>query len=169
MSVGCKHEDLSAALLNVLPNLLMQFKGDPVIVPELAGIPLFIIPVAFSLTQRTHDYVSLIKNLGETYLSSSNDPVLNIDAASLGSLCKGDHACVAESKAQLQKTAVDMCGSALEPVASDDSTIAKLALSLFGNCKLDLASVARPNQHSKHSTRSKRTTTLGSPLLTRRR
>ena len=99
--MGREHADLSVALLKALPNLLMQFKGDPAIVHELAGLPRFLIPAVFSLPQRKQDYVSLIKNLGEIYLSSSDDRVLDAAAASLVSLCKGDHARVAESKAQL--------------------------------------------------------------------
>ena len=75
--MGREHENLSIALLKALPNLLIQFKGDLAIIPELASLPRFLIPIVFSLPQRKQDYMSLIKNLGEIYLLSSDNSTLN--------------------------------------------------------------------------------------------
>jgi len=129
-SMGREHENLSIALLKALPNLLIQFKGDLAIIPELASLPRFLIPTVFSLPQRKQDYMALIKNLGEIYLSSSDDRILDNTACSIVSLCNGDHARVAESKAQLRKLIVELKDRVVELMSSDDATIATSAVSV---------------------------------------
>ena len=51
-TMGREHETLSIALLEALPNLLIQFKGDLAIVPELASLPRFLVPSVFSLPSK---------------------------------------------------------------------------------------------------------------------
>jgi len=145
-SMGREHENLSIALLKALPNLLIQFKGDLAIIPELASLPRFLIPTVFSLPQRKQDYMSLIKNLGEIYLSSSDDRILDNTARSLVSLCNGDHARVAESKAQLRKVVVELRDRVVELMSSDDSTIATSAVSV--DPESDFASVRSKRRSS---------------------
>ena len=74
--------------------------------------------------------MALIKNLGEIYLSSSDDRVLDSTARSLVSMCNGDHARVAESKAQLRKVVVELRDRVVELMSADDSTIATSAVSI---------------------------------------
>jgi hypothetical protein len=50
-----EHENLSIALLKALPSLLIQFKGDLAIIPELVTLPRFLILTVFSLPQRKQD------------------------------------------------------------------------------------------------------------------
>ena len=141
-SMGREHENLSIALLKSLPSLLIQFKGDLAIIPELASLPRFLIPTVFSLPQRKQDFMALIKNLGEIYLSSSDTKILDSCARSLVSLCNGDHARVAESKTQLRKVVVELRNRIVELVTSDDSTIATSAMSV-GATESDFTSVAK--------------------------
>lgn len=142
---GREHENLSIALLKALPNLLVQFKGDLAIIPELVSLPRFLIPTVFSLPQRKPDYMDLIKNLGEIYLSSSDTRILDNTARSLISLCAGDHARVAESKAQLRKVVVELRDRVVELMTSGDdgTTIATSAMSVS-----DFTSVARSRRSS---------------------
>lgn len=135
----------------------MQFKGDLSVVPELAGLPRFLIPTVFSLPQRKGDYVSLVKNLADIYLSSSDDRVLDSAARSLVSLCNGDHARVAESKAQLRKVVVELRDRVVELMSADDSTIATSAVSIAPDS--DFASV-----RSKRSRSAKKAKTPMSAL-----
>ncbi|KAL9183151.1 hypothetical protein ACHAXT_004938 [Thalassiosira profunda] len=136
---GREHETLSVALLKALPGLLGQFKGDLSVVPELAGLPRFLIPTVFSLPQRKADYLALLKNLGEIYLSSSDDRVLDSAARSLAALCRGDHARTAESKAQLRKVVIELRDRVVELMSPDDATVATSAVSLAPES--DVASV----------------------------
>jgi hypothetical protein len=129
-STGREHETLSIALLKALPNLLVQFKGDLAIIPELVALPRFLIPTVFSLPQKKQEYMSLIKNLGEVFLSSSDEKILCNTAASLVSLTRGDHARVAESKAQLRKVVVELRDRLVDLMASDDATLATSAMSI---------------------------------------
>lgn len=129
-STGREHENLSVALLKALPNLLLQFKGDTDVISELACLPRFIVPTVFSLPQRKQDFLSLIKNLGDIYLSSSNEDTLDKTARSLVSLCKGNHARVTESKTQLRMIVNELRDRIVELMSSDDSTIATSALSI---------------------------------------
>lgn len=138
-SMGREHETLSIALLKALPNLLLTFKGDTDVISELACLPRFLVPTVFSLPQRKQDFMSLIKNLGEIYLSSSNDNTLDKTARSLASLCKGNHARVTESKAQLRKIVVELRDRIVELMSPDDSTIATSAMSVV-NSESDFAS-----------------------------
>lgn len=159
-SMGREHENLSIALLKALPNLLIQFKGDLAIIPELASLPRFLIPTVFSLPQRKQDYMALIKNLGDVYLSSSDNRILDNTARSLVSLCNGDHARVAESKAQLRKVVVELRDRIVELMSSDDNTIATSAMStLGGDPESDFTSVAR----SKRRSSSRKKTPASSP------
>lgn len=151
-SMGREHENLSIALLKALPSLLIQFKGDLAIIPELVSLPRFLIPTVFSLPQRKQDFMDLIKNLGEIYLSSSDTRILDNTARSLVSLCNGDHARAAESKAQLRKVVVELRDRIVELMSSDDSTIATSAMSV-GGLESDFTSVARSRRRS--STRKK--------------
>eukprot|EP00986_Skeletonema_menzelii_P009966 scaffold4669_cov108-Skeletonema_menzelii.AAC.3 len=132
-SMGREHETLSIALLKALPNLLLKFKGDTDVISELACLPRFLVPTVFSLPQRKQDFMSLIKNLGEIYLSSSNDDTLDKTARSLSSLCKGNHARVTESKAQLRKVVVELRDRIVELMSPDDSTIATSAMSVVNS------------------------------------
>jgi len=132
-SMGREHETLSIALLKALPNLLLKFKGDTDVISELACLPRFLVPTVFSLPQRKQDFMSLIKNLGEIYLSSSNEDTLDKTARSLSSLCKGNHARVTESKAQLRKVVVELRDRIVELMSSDDSTIATSAMSVVNS------------------------------------
>ena len=91
------------------------------IIPELASLPRFLVPTVFSLPQRKHDFMSLIKNLGEIYLSSSDDRILNNIALSMVSLSNGDHARVADSKGQVRKIVVELRDRVVELMSSDDS------------------------------------------------
>ena len=148
-NMGREHENLSIALLKALPNLLIQFKGDSDINSELASLPRFLIPTVFSLPQRKQDYMSLIKNLGEIYLSSSDDKILDNTACSLVSLCKGDHARVPESKAQLRKVVSELRDRIVELMSSDDATVATSAVSLgIGDPDSDFTSVAKSRLRS---------------------
>jgi len=171
-SMGREHENLSIALLKALPNLLIQFKGDLAIIPELASLPRFLIPTVYSLPQRKQDYMSLIKNLGEIYLSSSDDRILDNTARSLVSLCDGDHARVAESKAQLRKVVVELRDRVVELMSSDDSTIATSAVSVdpassdFTSVRSKRRSSARKrtpasSAHSANSPASEKTSLTG--------
>ena len=132
-----EHENLTVALLKALPSLLIQFKGDNAIVPELASLPRFLIPTVLSLPQRKQDFMSLIKNLGEIYLSSSDNKVLDRTARSLVSLTRGDHARVSESKAQLRKVATELRDRIVDNMASDsdNTTIATSATSYTSRSK----------------------------------
>lgn len=132
-SMGREHETLSIALLKALPNLLLKFKGDTDVISELACLPRFLVPTVFSLPQRKQDFMSLIKNLGEIYLSSSNADTLDKTARSLSSLCKGNHARVTESKAQLRKIVVELRDRIVELMSSDDATIATSAMSVVNS------------------------------------
>ncbi len=132
-SMGREHETLSIALLKALPNLLLKFKGDTDVVSELACLPRFLVPTVFSLPQRKQDFMSLIKNLGEIYLSSSNNDTLDKTARSLSSLCRGNHARVTESKAQLRKIVVELRDRIVELMSSDDATIATSAMSVVNS------------------------------------
>ena len=147
-SVGREHETLSIALLKALPNLLLQFKGDTDVISELACLPRFLVPTVFSLPQRKQDFMSLIKNLGEIYLSSSNDDTLHKTARSLASLCKGNHARVTESKAQLRKVVVELRDRIVELMSSDDSTIATSAMSVV-NSESEYASKSSERQSGR--------------------
>ncbi|EJK58196.1 hypothetical protein THAOC_21703 [Thalassiosira oceanica] len=132
-----EHENLTVALLKALPSLLIQFKGDNAIVPELASLPRFLIPTVLSLPQRKQDFMSLIKNLSEIYLSSSDNGVLDRTARSLVSLTRGDHARVSESKAQLRKVATELRDRIVDNMASDsdNTTIATSATSYTSRSK----------------------------------
>ena len=143
---GREHENLSVALLRALPNLLLQFKGDLAIVPELASLPRFLLPTVFSLPPRKADYLSLVQNLSEIYLESSDDRVLDSTARSLVSLCQGDHARVAETRARLRHVVVELRDRVVEMMAADDSTIATSAVSV--DPMSDFASV-RSRRRSK--------------------
>ena len=147
LSTGREHENLSIALLKALPNLLIQFKGDLAIIPELASLPRFLIPSVFSLPQRKQDFMSLIKNLGEIYLSSSDTRILDNTAQSIISLCNGDHARVAESKNQLRNIVVELRDRIVELMSSDDSTIATSAFSVC-DPESDFTSVAKSKRRS---------------------
>jgi cohesin complex subunit SA-1/2 len=144
-TVGREHENLSIALLKALPNLLIQFKGDLAIIPELVSLPRFLIPTVFSLPQRRQDFMDLIKNLGEIYLSSSDTRILDNTARSLVSLCNGDHARAAESNAQLRKVVVELRDRVVDLMTSGDdgTTIATSAISVS-----DFTSVARSRRSS---------------------
>jgi hypothetical protein len=74
--------------------------------------------------------MALVKNLGEIYLASSDDRILDSTARSLVSLCRGDHARVAESKAQLRKVVNELRDRVVEMMSADDSTIATSAVSV---------------------------------------
>ena len=141
-STGREHENLSVALLKALPNLLIQFKGDLAIIPELVSLPRFLIPTVFSLPQRKQDFMSLIKNLGEIYLSSSDTSILDNTAQSIISLCSGDHARVDEAKIQLRKIVVELRDRIVELMSSDDSTVSTSAMSV-GDPESDFTSAAR--------------------------
>ena len=154
--MGREHENLSIALLKSLPSLLIQFKGDLAIIPELASLPRFLIPTVFSLPQRKQDFMSLIKNLGEIYLSSSDTHILDNCARSLVSLSTGDHARVAESKAQLRKVVVELRDRIVELMSSDDSTIATSAMSV-GATESDFTSVAKSKRGGRRSAAKKKT------------
>jgi cohesin complex subunit SA-1/2 len=145
VTVGREHENLSIALLKALPNLLIQFKGDLAIIPELVSLPQFLIPTVFSLPQRKQDFMDLIKNLGEIYLSSSDTRILDNTARSLVSLCNGDRARAAESKAQLRKVVVELRDRVVDLMTSGDdgTTIATSAISVS-----DFTSVARSRRSS---------------------
>jgi len=147
-SMGREHENLSIALLKALPNLLIQFKGDLAIIPELASLPRFLIPTVFSLPQRKQDFMALIKNLGDIYLSSSDDRILDSTARSLVSLCDGDHARIPESKAQLRKVVVELRNRVVELMSSDDSTIATSAVSVDPASGSDFTSVRSKRRSS---------------------
>jgi len=149
---GREHETLSIALLKSLPSLLIQFKGDLAIIPELASLPRFLIPTVFSLPQRKQDFMSLIKNLGEIYLSSSDTHILDNCARSLVSLCNGDHARVAESKTQLRKVVLELRDRIVELMSSDDSTIATSAMSVTDT---DFTSVAKSKRGGRSSKKKK--------------
>jgi hypothetical protein len=146
-SMGREHENLSIALLKALPSLLIQFKGDLAIIPELVSLPRFLIPSVFSLPQRKQDFMDLIKNLSEIYLSSSDTRILDNTARSLVSLCNGDHARAIESKAQLSKVVVELRDRTVELMSSDDSTITTSAMSV-GGLESDFTSVARSRRRS---------------------
>ena len=147
-SRGREHETLSIALLKTLPNLLLQFKGDTDVISELACLPRFLIPTVFSLPQRKQDFMSLIKNLGEIFLSSSNDDTLEKTARSLASLCKGTHARVTESKTQLRKVVVELRDRIVELMSSDDATIATSAMSVL-NSESEFASKSSKRRSSR--------------------
>lgn len=119
-----EHERVSLALLTSIPSLLLQFKGDLAIIPELVSLPRFIIPTVLSLPQRKQDTITLIKNLAEVYLSSSDDKILVNTAVSLVSLSKGDHARVAESHTQLRKVVVELRDRLCDLMEGDDMTVA---------------------------------------------
>lgn len=144
---GREHENLSIALIKALPNLLIQFKGDSAIIPELASLPRFLIPTVFSLSQRKQDFMSLIKNLGDIYLSSSDTRILDNTAQSIISLCDGDHARVADSKNQLRSIVIELRDRIVELMSSDDSTIATSAFSV-GEPESDFTSVAKSKRRS---------------------
>ncbi len=152
-----EHENLSIALLKALPNLLIQFKGDLAIIPELVSLPRFLIPSVFILPQGKQAFMSLIKNLGEIYLSSSDTRILENTAQSITSLCDGDHARVAESKNQLRIIVVELRDRIVELMSSDDSTIATSVFSV-GDPESDFTSVAGSKRHS-----SRKKSQTGSP------
>lgn len=77
-----------------------------------------------SLSRCKSDYISLVKNLTKIYLSSSGNCVLDSAARSLVSLCDGNHARVAKSRAQLYKVAIELYDCVVKLISSDDSTIA---------------------------------------------
>eukprot|EP00804_Cyclotella_cryptica_P015054 CCRYP_000638-RD/>CCRYP_000638-RD protein AED:0.18 eAED:0.18 QI:0/0.75/0.6/1/0.75/0.6/5/233/1090 len=129
-SLGREHERCSLALLTSIPSLLLQFKGDLAIIPELVSLPRFILPTVLSLPQRKQDALTLFKNLGEVYLSSSDDKILFNTAVSLVSLSKGDHARASESKAQLRKVVVELRDRLCDMMAGDDATVATSGLSI---------------------------------------
>lgn len=147
-SRGREHETLSIALLKALPNLLLQFKGDTDVISELACLPRFLIPTVFSLPQRKQDFMSLIKNLGEIFLSSSNDGTLEKTARSLVSLCKGTHARVTESKTQLRQVVVELRDRIVELMSSDDATIATSGMSVL-NSESEFASKSSKRRSSR--------------------
>jgi hypothetical protein len=121
-ALGREHERCSLALLTSIPSLLLQFKGDLAIIPELVSLPRFILPTVLSLPQRKQDAVTLIKNLGEVYLSSSDDKILFNTAISMVSLSKGEHARVSEAKTQLRKVVVELRDRLCELMGGDDAT-----------------------------------------------
>ena len=125
--LGREHERCSLALLTSIPSLLLQFKGDLAIIPELVSLPRYILPTVLSLPQRKQDAVTLIKNLGEVYLSSSDEKILFNTAISLVSLSKGEHARVSEAKTQLRKVVVELCDRLVEMIVGDDVTVATSA------------------------------------------
>jgi len=122
--LGREHERCSLALLTSIPSLLLQFKGDLAIIPELVGLPRFILPTVLSLPQRKQDAVTLIKNLGEIYLSSSDDKILFNTAVSMVSLSKGEHARAAEAKTQLRKVVLELRDRLCDLMTGDDATVA---------------------------------------------
>ena len=71
-----QHESLSYALLRALPNLLVKFKSDSIILESLANLPRYLIPTVFSLPQRRAYFVNLVKHLCEIYLQSNDESVL---------------------------------------------------------------------------------------------
>lgn len=146
--LGREHERCSLALLTSIPSLLLQFKGDLAIIPELVNLPRYILPTVLSLPQRKQDAVTLIKNLGEVYLSSSDDKILFNTAHSMVSLSKGEHARVSEAKTQLRKVVVELRDRLCDLMAGDDATVATSAWSLD---KSDLTS----NNSKKRRSRKK--------------
>ena len=146
--LGREHERCSLALLTSIPSLLLQFKGDLAIIPELVSLPRYILPTVLSLPQRKQDAVTLIKNLGEVYLSSSDDKILFNTAHSMVSLSKGEHARVSEAKTQLRKVVVELRDRLCDLMAGDDATVATSAWSLD---KSDLTS----NHSKKRRSRKK--------------
>lgn len=67
-----------------------------------------IVPSVFSLPQRKSDFVAMSKNLTNIFLQSNDENVLTNAALSLVSLCKGDHARVAEAKKSVNKCLVEL-------------------------------------------------------------
>lgn len=146
---GREHERCSLALLTSIPSLLLQFKGDLAIIPELVGLPRYILPTVLSLPQRKQDAVTLIKNLGEVYLSSSDDEILFNTAVSMVSLSKGEHARVSEAKTQLRKVVVELRDRLCDLMAGDDATVATSAWSL------DKSDLTSNNSKKRRSSRKK--------------
>ena len=148
-ALGREHERCSLALLTSIPSLLLQFKGDLAIIPELVSLPRYILPTVLSLPQRKQDAVTLIKNLGEVYLSSSDDKILFNTVISMVSLSKGEHARVSDAKTQLRKVVVELRDRICDLMAGDDATVATSAWSIDRSS--DFTSKARRTSRKKSS------------------
>eukprot|EP00569_Conticribra_weissflogii_P004744 CAMPEP_0171342406 /NCGR_PEP_ID=MMETSP0878-20121228/14224_1 /TAXON_ID=67004 /ORGANISM="Thalassiosira weissflogii, Strain CCMP1336" /LENGTH=1813 /DNA_ID=CAMNT_0011845061 /DNA_START=84 /DNA_END=5525 /DNA_ORIENTATION=- len=148
-SMSREHENLSIAMLKALPNLLMQFKGDSAVTPELAKLPRYIIPTVFSLPQRKQEFMSLIKNLGDIYVSSSDTQILTNTAQSIVSLSKGDHGRVSEATAQIRNIVTEIRDRLVDLLSSDDSTVASSALSVTEKTTSDVTSRRSSKRRSR--------------------
>lgn len=144
-----EHENLSIAMLKALPNLLMQFKGDLAVTPELTKLPRYIIPTVFSLPQRKQEFMSLIKNLGDIYLSSSDTRILTNTAQSIVSLSKGDHGRVSEVVSQIRNIVTEIRDRLVDLLSSDDSTVASSALSVTEKTTSDVTSRRSSKRRSR--------------------
>ena len=105
-----QHETLSDSLLRALPNLLVKFKSDLIILESLANLPRYLNPTVFSLPQRRADFVHLVKHLCEIYLQSNDESVLYQNSLSIVFLCDKDHARSPEVKAVTKKKVSQLHG-----------------------------------------------------------
>mmetsp|Transcript_4445 Transcript_4445/g.12822 ORF Transcript_4445/g.12822 Transcript_4445/m.12822 type:complete len:1392 (+) Transcript_4445:134-4309(+) len=120
---------LSEALLKSLPGLLESFKTDHMSMRSLCKIPSFLSPEVFSLPSRKSEFSTLIKNLCLAYLESTDEEVLAAIAASLSVFVQGDHARVADVKAQLKRVATNLQDRLMELFAESDPDSASVSKS----------------------------------------
>eukprot|EP00586_Coscinodiscus_wailesii_P000063 CAMPEP_0172480390 /NCGR_PEP_ID=MMETSP1066-20121228/5488_1 /TAXON_ID=671091 /ORGANISM="Coscinodiscus wailesii, Strain CCMP2513" /LENGTH=1957 /DNA_ID=CAMNT_0013241639 /DNA_START=101 /DNA_END=5974 /DNA_ORIENTATION=+ len=111
---GLRHEALSVALLSSLPDLFIKFKTDATILTSLAKLPRYLISTVFSLPQRKHDVLALLKNLTDIFLSSTEEQVLVHSALALSYLSTGSHSRIGDAKRTLQDVAEGLCERLLE-------------------------------------------------------
>ncbi len=100
---GVAHENLSVEMLKALPELFVKFSGDSRILYQLASLPRYLIHSVFSLPQRKKEFLSLLKQIGDLYLKSTDEAVLMQCALSLTHMTEGGHSRVTDAQNQVQK------------------------------------------------------------------